>query len=84
MFWVFLLWSFVGLDLRGPVLRKSESLNPEDEDGIEEERPREEAKEATSDLILSMSSRLFEGFFDFDETAIIACEAQTEGFKALS
>ena len=62
----------MGFGLRGPVLRKSESLKPEEEDGREEERPREEAKEATSDLIASMSSGIFEGFLDFDEPAITA------------
>lgn len=38
----------------GPVFRKSESLNPE-EGAAEEENPREEAKEATSDWRVAVS-----------------------------
>jgi hypothetical protein len=58
-FWVFWDVVFCGL-----VLRKSESLKPEL--GWEVDKPREEAKEATSDWRRLMSSTFLEGLSEFD------------------
>lgn len=53
--------------MKGPFLRKSESLKPElGERAGAEERPMEEAKEATSYLRASMSSSGFGGFLDLE------------------
>lgn len=60
-FWLFGFWFFVGFwfgagfgffwGFLGPGLRKSTSLKPEEDDGGREvARPREEAKDAMSDL----------------------------------
>lgn len=77
---------FVGL--RGPCLRKSTSLKPED--GVEDARPSEEANEAMSALRVSMSSVLFEGLVVASLEAAIVVElvkvfaaVQRQGFKKL-
>jgi hypothetical protein len=62
-FWV--LWDVVLSGVFcGLVLRKSTSLKPEL--GWEVDKPREEAKEATSDWRRLMSSTFFEGLSEFD------------------
>jgi hypothetical protein len=62
-FWVFWDVVFSGV-FCGLVLRKSESLKPEL--GWEVDKPREEAKEATSDWRRLMSSTFLEGLSEFD------------------